>query len=289
MKEIVVISGKGGTGKTTISAALADYAYKSNNGRCVTVDCDVDAADLHLILKPEILKRSEFKSGKKAVIRESDCISCGLCVSNCRFGAVKQGDKRAYIVNHISCEGCGVCVRFCPAKAIDFPEQVCGEWYVSKTRFGPFVHARLGIASENSGRLVTLLRKEAKQIAAENNAEFIIVDGSPGIGCPVIASLTAADLALIVTEPTISGEHDFKRIAELTEQLSVPAAVCVNKWDINREKAENIRFYAESRGFMFAGFIPFDKVAVDAQRAGKSVTEFGSALYNNVAANVLKF
>jgi MinD superfamily P-loop ATPase len=277
MKESVVISGKGGTGKTSVAAALANLAHISTSGKCITVDCDVDAADLHLIMAPTIQKRVPFISGHKAVIRSDECVSCGACVTYCRFNAVKS-DK----IDHLSCEGCGVCVRFCPAKAIDFPEQKCGEWYVSDTRFGSLVHAKLDIASENSGRLVTLLRKEARKIAQEINAKFIIVDGSPGIGCPVIASLTASDMALIVTEPTVSGEHDFKRIAELTKKLSIPAAVCVNKWDINPEKTADIKRYAENNGISFVGQIPFDKAFISAQRDGKCISEYQNNGYDDL-------
>ena len=235
MKEIVIISGKGGTVKTSIAASFAALAA----GRAVVADCDVDAADLHLILKPEICRRMEFRGGRKAVIRTERCTGCGDCARMCRFDAVYEGITRkqaletTYTIDPVACEGCGVCVRFCPEKAIDFPEQVCGEWYVSRSRFGSMVHARLGIGAENSGKLVTLVRGEAKKIAREQRAAYLLIDGSPGIGCPVIASLTGADLGLIVTEPTVSGDHDLRRIASLAKQLRIPAMVCVNKWDLN--------------------------------------------------------
>ena len=276
MKEIVIISGKGGTGKTSIAASFAALA----TGRAVLADCDVDAADLHLILKPDIKQRTEFHSGHKAVIRTESCIGCGKCVDVCRFDAVREGTtwdafpKITYSIDPIACEGCGVCVRLCPEHAIDFPEDTCGEWFVSETRFGPMVHAQLGIAAENSGKLVTLVRNEAKRIAQEKNLEYVIIDGSPGIGCPVIASLTSSNLALIVTEPTVSGDHDLRRIAQLTKQLGIPAMVCVNKWDINPEATETIRSFTKSTGFLFAGTVRYDKAATHAQRAEKSVIEY---------------
>jgi MinD superfamily P-loop ATPase len=287
MKEIIIISGKGGTGKTSVAASISNIIHTELKSGVVTVDCDVDAADLHLLLAPIVISKFDFFSGHKAYINSSKCISCGLCMSYCRFNAITD-----YIVDPLSCEGCGVCVKFCPAAAIDFNEEKCGEWFVSDTRIGTLVHAKLDIAAENSGRLVTLLRKEARKIAKEKDAAYIIVDGSPGIGCPVIASLTGADAALIVTEPTVSGEHDFKRIAELTKKLSVPAAVCVNKWDINPSKATEIKEYAESYGIHFAGYIPFDKLFTQSQREGKSVIEKNSGTTSeyikSVAKNIFK-
>ena len=234
MKELVVISGKGGTGKTSITASFAVLA-----DRPVIADCDVDASDLHLVLSPQIKECHEFRSGHEAVIRQDDCIGCGECLSHCRFKAVqvsgKPGQRAQFFIDPVSCEGCGVCVRFCPEHAIDFPERLCGEWMISETRCGPMVHARLGTAAENSGKLVSTVRREAKRIAKENNSPLIITDGPPGIGCPVIASVTGASLVLAVTEPTVSGEHDLKRVLSLARHFSIPALVCVNKWDINPE------------------------------------------------------
>lgn len=279
MKEIVIISGKGGTGKTSIAASFAALA----NGKAVMADCDVDAADLHLILKPEIGLRSEFRSGHKAVIRPESCTGCGKCAEVCRFGAVRDGTTRdgypgvTYSIDPIACEGCGVCVSLCPARTIDFPEEICGEWYISTTRFGTMVHAKLGIAAENSGKLVTLVRNEAKRLAQEQGAEYVLIDGSPGIGCPVIASLTAANLALIVTESTVSGDHDLRRIAGLTKQLRVPAMVCVNKWDINASATEKIKDFAQSQDIGFAGLVRYDKAVTDAQRKQKTLPEYVSA------------
>lgn len=292
MKEIVIISGKGGTGKTSIAASFASLAA----GKAVLADCDVDAADLHLILKPTIRNRTEFRSGHKASIKPDMCNGCGKCIELCRFGAIanSKGDDNLSEIDPVACEGCGVCVRFCPTHAIDFNEEVCGEWFVSDTRFGPMVHAKLGIASENSGRLVTLVRNEAKRIAQEKGAAYVLIDGSPGIGCPVIASLTAASLALIVTEPTVSGDHDLRRIAGLTKRLGIPAMVCVNKWDINPEKTEEIKTFSQSQGLAFAGLIRYDRIATTAQRSEKSIVEFPEAemalyikmVWNSIIENV---
>ncbi|NLW30212.1 MAG: 4Fe-4S binding protein [Fibrobacter sp.] len=277
MKEIVVISGKGGTGKTSITASFASFTSK----KAVLADCDVDAADLHLILKPDIKNRYDFKSGHIAQINADKCTGCGKCMELCRYEAVHEDDSRGnnnshpvFSIDHISCEGCGVCVHFCPESAIDFPEEICGEWFNSQTRFGPMVHAKLGIAAENSGKLVTLVRNEGKKIAQNQNLEYLIIDGSPGIGCPVIASLTAADLALIVTEPTVSGIHDTKRIAGLTKRLNIKALICVNKWDINPEASDAIREFSESAQIPFAGLVRYDKVFTNAQRQELSIPEF---------------
>ncbi|MEJ2587168.1 MAG: 4Fe-4S binding protein [Deltaproteobacteria bacterium] len=202
MKEIVIISGKGGTGKTSIIAAFSSLAENK-----VLCDADVDAADLHLITDPEIRERHDFSSGHTASIRQDACTECGLCVELCRWHAISDD----FVVNPIECEGCGVCYYFCPEKAIDFPENTCGEWYLSQTRFGPMAHARLGIAEENSGKLVTLIRQEGKKLAEKENLGLLLTDGPPGIGCPVIASLGGASAVLIVAEPTVSGRHDMER------------------------------------------------------------------------------
>lgn len=272
MNEIVIISGKGGTGKTSITASFASFA----SGKAVLADCDVDAADLHLILKPDIRNSSEFKSGHIAKINQEKCIGCGRCMEICRYDAVSRSKENnsSYIIDPVSCEGCGVCVHFCPESAIDFPEEVCGEWFVSQTRFGPMVHAKLGVAAENSGKLVTLVRNEGKKIAQQQNLEYLLIDGSPGIGCPVIASLTAADMAIIVTEPTVSGIHDMQRIAGLTKRLHIKALVCVNKWDINPEATESIREFAKKAQIPFAGLIRYDKAFTNAQREEKSIPEY---------------
>lgn len=226
-----------------------------------------------------IMVFSEFRSGHKAIIRQNSCTGCGKCADICRFDAVREGTTWdgypgvTYSIDPVACEGCGVCVRFCPTDAIDFPEEVCGEWFISDTRFGATVHAKLGIAAENSGKLVTLVRTEAKRIAQEQTADYVLVDGSPGIGCPVIASVTAANLALIVTEPTVSGDHDLRRIAKLLKQLGVPGMVCVNKWDINAAAAREIGSFAQSQGMAFPGLVRYDKAVTAAQREQKAVVE----------------
>ncbi len=272
MKELVVISGKGGTGKTSLTASLAAL-----EGRQVLADCDVDAADLHLVLEPRIGERREFRSGHQAVIRQNECLHCGECRTLCRFEAVIEDfagtDEPRYRIDPASCEGCGVCVRFCSAGAIDFPERICGEWYTSETRFGPMVHARLGIGAENSGRLVTTVRKEARRVAEERGIDRILVDGPPGIGCPVIASITGATLVLAVIEPSLTGRHDLDRVLDLTRHFHLPAAVCVNKWDVNPELTERIEAEAVARGAQCTGRIRYDRAVTAAQLTGRSVVE----------------
>jgi MinD superfamily P-loop ATPase len=271
MKELVVISGKGGTGKTSITAGFATLSHSA-----VLADCDVDAADLHLVLAPRKLMFGVFTSGNEAVIRQDDCTDCGLCRTLCRFDAIIADTEGHCKINQFACEGCGVCVRFCPAQAVDFPERECGEWFVSDTRCGPMVHARLGIAAENSGKLVSLVRKEARRIAEEQDAGLILVDGPPGIGCPVIASVTGADCVAAVTEPSLSGKHDLERLLKLTGHFKVPAMVIVNKWDINPRLTEEIEQSAADAGATMLGRVSYDKQVTAAQIAGKSVVEFNS-------------
>jgi MinD superfamily P-loop ATPase len=272
MKELAVVSGKGGTGKTSLTASLAVLA-----GHSVVADCDVDAADLHLILSPRIRERRDFYSGHEAVIRERDCAGCGECRSLCRFDAVyrKSGPNGmpVFAVDPSLCEGCGVCVRFCPQKAIDFPERLCGEWMVSETRCGPMVHARLKAAAENSGKLVSTVRREARRIAGETQLRLILVDGPPGIGCPVIASVTGATQMLVVTEPTVSGEHDLDRVLALARHFKIPAAVCVNKWDLNRGMTERMEEEARQAGAQVVGRIRYDPSVTAAQMQEKAVVE----------------
>lgn len=277
MKEIVVISGKGGTGKTSIVASFAALAKNA-----ILADCDVDAADLHLILKPDVKQTTDFSGGKIASILTDKCIGCGRCEDICQFDAATFNGPRndvvekTYTIDPISCEGCGVCAHFCPVNAIEFKEAVNGQWFVSDTRFGPMVHARLGIAQENSGKLVNLIRKEARRLATEQNKDLIIVDGSPGIGCPVIASITGANLVLVVTEPTLSGRHDLDRVTELTKHFNIPTAICINKWDINSSIAEEIQNDARSRNLAITGTITYDQAVTKAQIAGQSVVEYSN-------------
>ena len=277
MKEVVVISGKGGTGKTSI---VASFAALANNA--VLADCDVDAADLYLVLQPDIKQTNDFSGGKLAIVSTAKCIGCGRCEEVCNFdaalfnGPANDVVERTYTIDTIACEGCKVCVEFCPVEAIEFKDAVNGQWFISETRFGPMVHARLGIAQENSGKLVSLLRKEAKRIATEQNKDLIIVDGSPGIGCPVIASITGADLVLAVTEPTLSGQHDLDRVIELTGHFRIPTAVCINKYDINVKITKAIEKKASERGLKLVGKIAYDTAVTKAQIASKSIVEYSN-------------
>lgn len=271
MKELIVISGKGGTGKTSVAAGLAALASRSSTA--VFADCDVDAADLHLIFKPEVRRREPFVSGNEAVIDPGRCVSCGKCADLCRFDAVRRRpEDGTYRVS--GCEGCGVCVSHCPASAISFPPRRCGEWYVSDTRFGTLVHARLDAEAENSGKLVSLVRREARARAAESGAEWLIVDGSPGIGCPVIASITGADIVLAVVEPSLSSKRDLERVIALAKHFRTPLAVAVNKADINATVTDEIAALCGASGVALLGTVPYDVAVTAAQVAGKSVVEY---------------
>ncbi|MBN1796659.1 MAG: ATP-binding protein [Sedimentisphaerales bacterium] len=270
MKEIVVISGKGGTGKTSIVGCFAALAQNA-----VLADCDVDAADLHLILKPDIKETHDFSGGKQARIIADKCKGCGKCAEVCKFDAIAlDSATQKYTVKKTGCEGCGVCRYFCPVDAIAFANAVNGQWFISETRFGTLAHAKLGPGEENSGKLVTLLRKKAKEIAQQQDKDLIIVDGSPGIGCPVIASITGADLALIVTEPTMSGLHDLKRVASLAVQMNVPAAVCVNKYDINKSNTKKIEEYANANQITLTEKIAYSNDFTAAQIQAESICEY---------------
>ena len=266
IREIVIVSGKGGTGKTSLAAAFAALA---KNG--ILCDADVDAADLHLLMQPEVKERTDFMGGSKAVINPDLCTGCGTCRTLCRFDAISD----RYEVDPIRCEGCGVCVDFCPEQAIDFPVQRCGEWYISATRFGPMVHARLGIAEENSGRLVSLVRKETRQLAEERGLELILTDGPPGIGCPVIAAIGGATALVIVVEPTVSGIHDMERVVDLAAHFRVPGMVIVNKYDLNVEMAETIEKLAVQRNLVVLGRVPFDPVFTRSMVQGQTLFEYG--------------
>ncbi len=270
MKEIVIISGKGGTGKTSITASFAAFG-----GNIVLADCDVDAADLHLLLRPEIKEQHRFFSGNEAVIDNEKCSGCGKCHSLCRFGAVKYNKKTAsFEIDSTLCEGCGVCFRFCPEKAISFPERDCGNWFHSTTRFGEMIHARLGIGAENSGKLVSQVRNAARETASGISADIILIDGPPGTGCPVIASITGADGVIIITEPTLSGKHDLMRVMKLVNHFGIPAFVCVNKWDINPEISSQIEDDAVKSGAVFSGKIPYDDKMIPSQISEQSLVEY---------------
>jgi MinD superfamily P-loop ATPase len=312
MKEIVIISGKGGTGKTSLTASFAALARTA-----VLADCDVDAADLHLIMTPTVRRREEFRCGHEAIIRQVDCIGCGACLARCRFGAVRpvkstednvyggsrtscaqckdgcdrscpvkfadliqaiketcgQQNEHAFVIDPTACEGCGVCVWACPVKAIVFSERMCGEWFVSDTRYGPMVHARLIPGGENSGKLVSKVRETARALADEIKSELILVDGPPGVGCAVIASVSGASQVLVVTEPTLSGEHDLARVLELTRHFNIPTAICVNKWDLNAEMTDRIEAIALQSGARVAGRVRYDRAITSAQLKGLAVVE----------------
>ena len=272
MKEVVILSGKGGTGKTSIAASFAVLAQNK-----VLADCDVDAADLYLLLNPHpslsqgerVRERHEFWSGQVAVIDKEKCTECGLCQELCRFGAIED-----YFVDEVSCEGCGFCSRICPVDAITMQPCMAGHWFTSDTEYGTLVHARLGIAEENSGKLVTLVRNNAKLVAEGQNIDLIISEGPPGICCPAIASLSGASLALLVTEPTLSGIHDLERVLGLCRYFGIPALVCINKYDLNEENSRRIENYCYDQGVEVVAKVPFDNVVTEAIVHGLPVVEY---------------
>lgn len=270
MDEILIISGKGGTGKTSLTAAFAHLAKNH-----VICDLDVDAPDMHLILKPENTRSHDFISGHEAMIVEEKCESCGTCLEMCRYDAiVNEGDR--YFIDPLKCEGCKVCVEFCPAKAIDFPDRHCGSWFLSDTRFGPMIHAQLFPGEENSGLLVSLLRKQAKEMAGKKGLDLILSDGTPGIGCPVIASLSGVSLAVIVTEPTPSGRHDLERVADLCAHFRIPAGIIINKCDLNEKEAATIEKFAADKGIVHFGSLPHDPAITRAMINGQAITEYAN-------------
>ena len=282
MREIVIISGKGGTGKTTLAASLAALW-----GDMVIADCDVDAADLHLLMQPQIRKKADFYSGVRAVIDRDICTQCGRCLEVCKYEAISSD----FVVNEMDCEGCGVCPHFCPVESISLVDRLSGEWYLSETRFGPMVHARLGIAQENSGKLVSLIRRQAKQLAEEKGLSTILVDGSPGIGCPVISTITGASLVVVVTEPTISGVHDMDRVLGLSEHFKIPSVLVINKADLNEVMSKTIESVAQKYGTPVIGHIPYDSVVTRAMVKGETVVEHhnGSVTkeIKDIAKNIL--
>jgi len=275
MKELTVISGKGGTGKTSIVASFAALTDS-----VVLADCDVDAADLYLVLKPVVIRSEDFTGGGVAHIKSGHCVACGKCEEICMFNAIffdGPGNgryPRTYRVDSIACEGCSVCASFCPEKAIEFKPAVNGQWFISETRRGPMVHARLGIAEENSGKLVNMVRNAAKEIAGRTNLETVIIDGSPGIGCPVIASVAGVAMVLAVTEPTLSGKHDLERVMKLSEHFKIPIGVAINKWDINEEITRNIEQMAAERNIEVFGRVRYDRAVTDAMVKKMSVVEY---------------
>ncbi len=265
MKQVVVISGKGGTGKTTITASLASLAKPT-----VIADCDVDAPDLHLILKPEVKQRQDFQGRSKAVIDKDLCTECDICRQECRFDAI-SGD---YVVDPYACDGCELCVHLCPVNAIRMEPERAGEWYISHTPYGPMVHARLDVAQENSGKLVTVVRNFARKVAEDEGFPCVLIDGPPGVGCPVISSVTGTDLAVVVTEPTVSGSHDLERAVQTAWQFRVPVWVVINKWDLNPNVTAEIESFCKANNIVVAAKVPFDEAVVEALVREKPIVEY---------------
>ncbi|MGQ9767514.1 MAG: ATP-binding protein [Anaerolineae bacterium] len=292
MKQLVILSGKGGTGKTSVAAAFAHLAAKGEPPvRAVLADADVDAANLELVLSPQPLETHEFIGGAVAVIDPDKCQGCGICYEVCRFDAphphpssplslwerergVQGGVGEVYTIDPIACEGCAACVYQCPAEAIHMTPQVAGHWFRSDSRYGPLFHAALRPAQENSGKLVTLVKQQARLLALDGGYDAVIVDGPPGIGCPVISAASGADLALIVAEPTAAGIHDMERVLATTAHFRVPALVCINKADIYPAGAAQIEAYCEANGVVVAGRIPFDPTVTEAMVRGEPVTAY---------------
>ena len=271
VKQLTVISGKGGTGKTTFTSSFAALA---NNA--VVADCDVDAADMHLILQPERSETHDFYGLDVARIDKGLCTDCGACVSSCRFAAITANK----MVDPYKCEGCGVCEHVCPEDAVRMIAKKAGEYYCSNTRFGPLVHAKLGIGEEASGKLVSDVRCRASEIAEQSGKDMIIIDGPPGTGCAVIAAITGTDLVLVVTEPTKSGVHDLKRVVEVAQHFRIPVAVCINKCDINNRLSTSIGEYCKSNDIPVLGMLLYDNVVIEAMVAGKSVVEYSDGKFS---------
>jgi MinD superfamily P-loop ATPase len=290
-KQIVVVSGKGGTGKTTISGSLA-VMFKNH----IVSDCDVDSSNLHLILNPEHMEEHEYWAGHKAEINESECIGCGKCSEICRFNAIKKNDNGKYTVDPFACEGCKACVLVCPTKAVKFNKNHPGNYYISKTSYGKFVHAAMKPGEEMSGGLVAQVRKNALKLAIDDKNDYVIIDGAPGIGCPATSSLTATDYAILVTEPTVSGIHDMKRMIEVIEHFRIPYSVIVNRYDINTDRSDEVESYCEKKNIKFLGKIPFDEkvnyansnaipiVKIDDSKASKEIKE----VFNRLVVEIKK-
>lgn len=270
MKEVLIISGKGGTGKTILTGAFSSIVENK-----IIIDCDVDAADLHLLLSPLLIEEHVYKSGKTARINLHKCAECRKCSTICRFGAISQKLQ----VDPILCEGCGFCSHICPVGAIEMIENETGQWFVSDTKYGPFIHARLGIAEENSGKLVSLVRSKGKELAAKKEADWVIIDGPPGIGCPVIASLSGVSAAVIVTEPTLSGLHDAQRVMEVAIHFNVPVRVVINKHDLNPAMTTQIKEFCNEKNVPVIGEIPFDKQIIESMVNGKTIIEHLNGKY----------
>jgi len=274
MNEIVILSGKGGTGKTSIAASFAVLA----GNEAVIADCDVDAANMHLLLKPDFEKSYEFYSGKLAIINQDFCIQCGKCLDICRFDAI-QLLHGLYQINPVDCEGCGYCDKVCPNHAISMNDRKSGNVYISNTKAGSvMVHARLDIGAENSGKLVAKVKNEAKELAANTNKQFILVDGSPGIGCPVVSSLSGANYVVLVTEPTMSGMHDLKRVYAIIKKFRIKAGCIINKYDLNIEKTSEIKAYMTEENIEYLAEIPYDSMFSTAMIEGKTIVEMQSPI-----------
>ncbi len=281
MQEITILSGKGGTGKTSITAGLISISKNA-----VFCDCDVDAADLHLLLNPDIKERHRFPGGRKAFIDYNTCNTCGICAHNCRFGAISADERGRYRVDAFLCEGCRLCERICPEKAISSEQNKKNRWFISESRFGTFIHAQMGPGEENSGKLVAQLRKKAREIASERNLDFIINDGPPGLGCPVISSVTGTDKVLVIIEPSKSGFHDAKRLFGLLKTFQIKVYALINKLDLNSSVVLEIEEFLKQNSILLLPGIPFDNSFTEAMTEGKTITEYapGSDISNSIAA-----
>lgn len=278
MKQLAVISGKGGTGKTILSACFAALAENK-----VMVDCDVDASNLHLLLHPEITRREVFVSGFTAHLDDSLCTGCGECHAACRFDAISATPAGTFRIDPLACEGCAVCGHVCSSGAIRMEDAECGHWFVSQTQYGHFVFARLGVGAENSGKLVTEVRNRAAELARTNGSELVLIDGPPGIGCPVIATLSGVDLALVVTEPTPSGIQDMERVIATARHFQIKTACCINKHDLNPELSKEIEAWCAQQGISLVGTIPYDHSVVEAMTRAVPPVEI---LHNNTADRI---
>jgi MinD superfamily P-loop ATPase len=281
MKEIVIISGKGGTGKTSVTSSFAVLAGE----KTIIADCDVDAADMHILMEPDFSETEDFYSGELAVINQETCTQCGICADVCRFDAIPV-IKGKYIVDELSCEGCGYCARVCPAGAITNVDLKVGQWFVSNVKTNTLmVHAKLGIGADNSGKLVTQVKNEAKRLAKEHNKDYILIDGSPGVGCPVVSSLSGAHLVVLVTEPTVSALHDLKRVYQLVKKFQIKATCIINKWDINKKISDEIKEYLKKEEILHIADLPYEESFTKAMVEGKSVVEIGDSKVAEILKN----